>query len=370
MCCCVFVFFFNDTATTEIYTLSLHDALPIFNDIKVNLIDTPGHTDFIAEVERSMQVLDGAILVLSAKEGVQAHTYHLFHSLKKLGIPFIIFINKIDRLGSDTLAVISEIKKSLTKNIISLQVVFSEGSKEAGVSKLFQYDERGAVDMIAEHDNKILDDYVNDREIPTQSITESIINLSKKGIVNPVLVGSALSGTGIDELVEAIELFLPSTLMSDSGEAGFKVFKITRTPKGIKKHYIKMERGKLSVCNTVGESKISRIELLHHGKEITSDYLLEGDIGVIYGVDLKIGAVIGDVRIKKNISLGTPTLKAGIKALTPNRKYALVQGINRIAEGDPFLEYELHEGHDEIYLNFFGEVQMDIVKDIDRKSVV
>ncbi|MGL1892602.1 MAG: TetM/TetW/TetO/TetS family tetracycline resistance ribosomal protection protein [Spirochaetaceae bacterium] len=342
-------------------------SFPI-NDIKVNLIDTPGHTDFVAEVERSMTVLDGAILVLSAKEGVQAHTYLLFHSLKKLGIPFIIFINKIDRLGSDTTAVISEVKKSLSKNVISLQEVFSEGSKDAEVSKLFCNDKKKAIDIIADHDIKILDDYVNDRKIPIQSLTKSIVKFSKKGIVYPLLFGSALSGKGIEELVEAIELFLPATLMSDSGEVGFKVFKITRTKKGIKKFYIKLECGKLSIRDIVEESKISKIEILQGGKEISCDYLLKGDIGIIYGVDLKIGDVIGNVHNMKHISLGTPTLKAGIKAINPDQKSALVQGVNKIAEGDPFLEYELHEGHEEIYLNFFGEVQIDIVKDILLES--
>lgn len=338
-------------------------SFPI-NDIKINLIDTPGHVDFVAEVERSMQVLDGAILVLSAKEGVQAHTYLMFNSLRKLGIPFIIFINKIDRVGSDTLAVTQEIKKSLTNNIISIQKVFSEGTKEANVSDLFNSNIGENIELIAEYDEEVFNGFINNKVISTARLNNSIIKLSKNGILHPIVSGSALSGTGIIELLQAIKHFLPSNKLHTSGKSSFKVFKIKRNTKDIKQYYIKVFSGTVRVKDSIKGKKISKIDQLTHGKEVTSLSLLTGDIGIIYGVDLEVGDSIGDIDSVKTLSLGSPTIKAGIKAVNPEHKHLLIHGINRIAESDPFLEYEQSKDHDEIYLNFFGEVQMEIVKDI------
>ncbi len=338
-------------------------SFPI-NDIKINLIDTPGHVDFVAEVERSMLVLDGAILVLSAKEGVQAHTYLLFNSLKKLNIPFIIFINKIDRPGSNTLSVIKEIKKSLTKNIIPIQEVYSVGSKDANVSDLFYPGIDQNIEIIAEYDEEVFDHFINNKHITITRLKDSIIRLSQKGILNPIVFGSALSGTGICGLLQAIEYFLPSKKLEDSGESCFRVFKIKRNTKDIKQYYIKVESGTVRVRDSVKGKKISKIDLLISGKEVNAAKLMAGDIGIIYGVDLEVGSSIGDINSHETISLGSPTLKAGIKAVNPEHKPLLISGINRIAESDPFLEYELSQVHDEIYLNFFGEVQMEIVKDI------
>ena len=125
-----------------------------------------------------------------------------------------------------------------------------------------------------------------------------------------------------------------------------------------------MESGTVRVRDSVRGKKINKIDLLTHGKQVTTGNLLAGDIGIIYGVDLEIGDCIGDIDTPETISLGTPTLKAGIKAVNSEYKPLLIHGINRIAESDPFLEYELSPDHDEIYLNFFGEVQMEIIKDI------
>lgn len=334
------------------------------DDIKINLIDTPGHVDFVAEVERSMQVLDGAILVISAKEGVQAHTYLLFNSLKKLKIPFIIFINKIDRLGAKSLGVINELKQSLTKRIIPVQTVFSEGSKDAFVSDLFYSDIYCHIELIADCDEKVFDDYINNNFISKQRLIGSIARLSQKGIIYPIITGSALSGVGITELLQAIKLFLPYKKIISSGKSIFRVFKIKRNSKDIKQYYVKVESGSVSVRDSVLGKKINKIDLMIDGKEINSRSLHTGDIGIIYGVDLKVEDIVGDLGLSKTISLGSPTLKAGIKAVKPELKHLLIHGINRIAESDPFLECELSQDHDEIYLNFFGEVQMEVVKDI------
>jgi ribosomal protection tetracycline resistance protein len=338
-------------------------SFPI-DDIKVNLIDTPGHVDFVAEVERSMSVLDGAILVLSAKEGVQAHTYLLFNSLKKLNIPFIIFINKIDRPGSDNDEVISEIKKSLSRNVLSMQDVYNVGSKDSSVSKLFHSDLMKNIDLLTEYDEALLDNYVNEMPICNAMLKSSIINLCQIGVLNPIISGSALSGCGISELLNGIKDFLPSSKLDTKGLTSFRVFKIKRNSKDLKQYYIKVESGKVTVRDSVLNEKINKIEILKNGKEIPATNILSGDIGIIYGVNLKVGSIIGEFNFDEGVSLGTPTYKSGIRAIKSEQKQYLLDCITKISESDPFLEYEQSPINGEVYLNFFGKVQMEIVKDI------
>ncbi len=180
------------------------------DDLKVNLVDTPGHVDFIAEVERTINILDGAILVLSAKEGLQAHTYLLFNSLKKLGIPVIFYINKIDRTGCVITDVLSDVKSKLTADIVPIQKVFKEGSRDAEVSGIFQFTSHGIYDQMADYDDLLLHRILNDEIITHLEIEQSIIDLAGKARIFPLIYGSALLGIGIKQLCESIKLFFPS----------------------------------------------------------------------------------------------------------------------------------------------------------------
>lgn len=133
------------------------------NDLKVNVIDTPGHADFIAEVERSFGVLDGAILVISAVEGIQAQTKILMNTLQKLRIPTILFVNKIDRSGAQTTKVIQQIRDMLTNQAFPLYKVKNEGTKKAYILQnkvdADVYDEY--IDLLATHNESLLESYVN-----------------------------------------------------------------------------------------------------------------------------------------------------------------------------------------------------------------
>ena len=108
-----------------------------WNNVKVNIVDTPGHVDFISEVERSLSVLDGAILVISGVEGIQSQTRILFETLKELNIPTIIFVNKLDRIGANFNKVFEDIKKNMSNKVVRLQEVYDVGSKAVYIKKLF-----------------------------------------------------------------------------------------------------------------------------------------------------------------------------------------------------------------------------------------
>ena len=341
------------------------------DDLKVNLIDTPGHVDFVAEVERTINILDGAILVLSAKEGLQAHTFLLFNSLKKLGIPVIFFINKIDRAGCCIGEVLEDIRMNLTRDILPIQQVFHEGTRESSVSEIFKFPDENHCDFLSDYDEKIFEKVINDRQIPKSQVRKSVICLSKEAKIFPLVFGSALKGIGIRELREGIKLFLPSSCESEenSHDVSWQVFKINRSPENIRQVYIKVFSGEVKLWDVFGTEKISKIRILKNGKTEVVSTLPAGEIGIIQGLkDCKINDFYGEIPHKESVKLGNPTLRYAIKPLCLSDKCKLLQGIGRIAESDPYLEYDLDESRGELYLNLFGSIQMEIIKDILLKD--
>ncbi|HRW63251.1 MAG TPA: GTP-binding protein, partial [Bacteroidales bacterium] len=165
----------NGTAQTDFLDVEKERGISVsssntsfeWQNVKINLIDTPGHVDFSADVERVLRVLDGAVLILSAVEGVQAHTLTLWNALKSLKIPTIIFINKIDRAGSDVEMVIHEIKKELTGQIVVLTEVKNEASNNAGIISLWNenYKNEQTLESIANRDESILEKYLEGNDI-------------------------------------------------------------------------------------------------------------------------------------------------------------------------------------------------------------
>ncbi len=166
-------------------------------DVTVNLIDTPGHPDFIAEVERVLGVLDGAVLVVSAVEGVQAQTRVLMRTLQRLGIPALIFINKIDRAGADTARVLQGISARLTPAIIAMGTAFGQGSRGATVTPFGPGDEAFAArlaDLLAERDDALLADYVLDASrLSYGRLAAALGKQAREGLVHPVFAGSCPS---------------------------------------------------------------------------------------------------------------------------------------------------------------------------------
>ncbi len=171
----------------------------IWNGVKCNIIDTPGHMDFIAEVERTFKMLDGAVLILSAKEGIQAQTKLLFSTLQKLQIPTIIFINKIDRAGVNLERLYMDIKTNLSQDVLFMQTVV-DGSVYPVCSQTYIKEEYK--EFVCNHDDDILERYLADSEISPADYWNTIIALVAKTKVYPVLHGSAMFNIGINELLD------------------------------------------------------------------------------------------------------------------------------------------------------------------------
>jgi len=195
----------------------------VLADLAVNLVDTPGHPDFIAEVERVLGVLDGAVLVVSAVEGVQPQTPLLFRALRRLNVPTLIFVNKVDRAGADPDAVLATMARRLSPDVVPM-------GSDAG-SRTRQ------LEVLAEHDEAMLRAFVGDDTgdggaLPDRQLRQALAAQTRAGWVHPVFFGSAARGIGIDALLAGIdELLAGGTGDPDAAVSG-RVFKIERTPAG------------------------------------------------------------------------------------------------------------------------------------------
>ncbi|MHC5184024.1 MAG: GTP-binding protein, partial [Planctomycetota bacterium] len=207
----------------------------------INLIDTPGHVDFTAEVERSLRVLDGAIAVFDASEGVQAQSETVWRQGQKYHLPCLCFINKMDKIGADFEMSIHSIRDKLLAHPVPVQIPIGAESNLEGLVDLlkmkayfFEQEETAAsfkegdipkelqkkaelyrhemIEAAAEYDEGLMEAYINDEPLTREQIVSGLRKGTLQGKLNPVLVGSALKNTGVRHLLDAVPLFLPSPL--------------------------------------------------------------------------------------------------------------------------------------------------------------
>lgn len=342
-----------------------------WNNVKINIIDTPGHADFVSEVERSLSILDGAILVISAVEGIQSQTRILFNTLKALKIPTIIFINKVDRAGANCNKVFQEIKKTMSNKIVRLQKVYGEGSREVYLNNSEEINE-DAINVLSDLDEVFLEEYINGVQYNKEEMEKRISLYSKEGSLYPVLFGAASVGLGIKDLLDGICSYLPFAREDPSGYLSGVVFKIERTNTNEKKVYVRLFGGKISVRDRVEVpnkelvEKVKKITGLENGKSVEVSNIEAGDIGILYGLtSFQVGDIIGATNNRiKNISLAKPTLKTNISAVNKEENGELFKALTFLTEEDPLLELGMDDKDKEIYINLFGEVQMEILSSI------
>jgi ribosomal protection tetracycline resistance protein len=201
-------------------------------ELKVNLIDTPGHADFIAEVERAFSVLDGAILVISAVEGIQAQTKFLMAILKQLCIPTILFINKIDRAGAQAETLIEQIKAKLTPAVIPLNRPEKLGAKDAYlVDNSFSGDDQffldRCIDLLTQNDDRLLEAYLNQGQVTEEEIRHALTSQAKAAKLYPIFFGAAMTGVGVTELLAGVSSFFPQNNQTEDAPLSAVVFNTT-----------------------------------------------------------------------------------------------------------------------------------------------
>jgi ribosomal protection tetracycline resistance protein len=337
----------------------------------VNLIDTPGHPDFIAEVERVLAVLDGAVLVLSAVEGVQAQTQVLMRTLQRLGIPTLLFVNKIDRGGADPDRVLRAISARLTPAVIAMQGARDPGSHAAGVTSFGPADagfRARLTELLAEHDDSLLAAYVGGTSVGYPRLRRALAAQVASGRLHPVFFGSAMTGTGARELASAIRELLPPGAGDRAGPVSGTVFKVERGPAGEKIAYARLYSGVIRARDKVrfgasGEGKVTAVRPFGPACEERPDTVSAGQIARLWGLgDIRIGDAMGgraDSRAGRQFA--PPTLETVVTPARPADRRRLHDALTQLAEQDPLINLRRDDVRQELLVSLYGEVQKEVI---------
>jgi len=369
-----------DAGTTQTDSLSLErergitirSAVTSFTlgDVHVNLIDTPGHPDFIAEVERVLGVLDGAVLVVSAVEGVQPQTRILMRALKRLGVPTLIFVNKIDRGGADGERTLRAIADRLTSSVVAMETVDAVGSRVASSTPIGIENEgfrARLAELLSERDDELLTAYVEDERDSPERLRRALATQTREGMVHPVFFGSAVTGSGVPELLEGAVELLPSSPGDPDGPVVATVFKIERNPGGEKVAYVRMFSGTIRTRERLAfgrerENKVTSVSVFERGGATQRPSISAGAVGKLWGLaDIQIGDRIGATEIDAPIHhFAPPTLESNVVATDPTDGAGLRVALAELAEQDPLIDVRQDE-ENRISVSLYGEVQKEVI---------
>ena len=335
-----------------------------WNGYKINIVDTPGHMDFLAEVYRSLSVLDGAILVVSAKDGVQAQTRILFHALQKMNIPTIIFVNKIDQNGIDLRRIYQNIREKLTSDMIVMQeVVLSSKITMTDISDLDKWDS-----VIAGSD-ELLERYIAEDSLDMQELQREKCRRTRCCSLFPVYHGSAKDNLGTEKLIEVItETFVPEIENSQSELCGY-IFKIEYTDQKRRLSYLRLYHGALHLRDTILLSKKKKIKItemfiLSNGEIVPADHACSGEIVILSDDTLKLNDILGNEKLLPRrawIDNPMPLLRTTVEPQKSEQREALLNALIEIADTDPLLRFEIDTVTHEIILSFLGKVQLEVI---------
>ncbi len=344
----------------------------LVGDLAVNLVDTPGHPDFIAEVERVLGVLDGAVLVISAVEGIQPQTPLLFRALQRLHVPTLIFVNKIDRAGADPDRVVAEIARRLSPRVIPMERFDRAGGRDATVGPFAGDDaahRASLTEVLAEHDDAILRAFVGDEAaLPYTRLREELAAQTKRTVAYPLFFGSAWHGIGIDELLAGIRELLSGARGDPDAPVSGRVFKIERTPAGERVAYARLFAGTLRPRQRVRvgggeEQKPTSIRVFAPAGAPRRDTLAPGEMAAIRGLGaVRVGDAIGEPPPGEDVTarFPRPALEAVVVAQSSDQQGSLRAALNQLAEQDPLIDVR-QDSRGEIAVSLYGEVQKEVI---------
>lgn len=342
----------------------------VIDDVTINLIDTPGHPDFIAEVERVLNVLDGAVLVISAVEGVQAQTRVLMRTLRRLRIPTVVFVNKIDRGGAQDEAVLQAISEKLTPSIIALGSACRLGTRESDFTPYDAADSAFTTRLaavLAEHDNALLATYVhNQMALQYSQLRRVLATQTKEALVHPVFFGSAITGAGVDSLITGITELLPAAEGDVDGPVSGSVFKIDRGRGGERIAYVRMFSGTLRIRDRLGDHrKVTAMRVFSRGSAVECRSISAPQIGQLWGLgDIRIGDEIGTPsrRPYEGHYFAPPALESVVVPRNNVDRGALRVALDQLAEQDPLISVRQDDIRQELSVLLYGEVQKEVVQ--------
>lgn len=339
-----------------------------YKEHKINLLDTPGHVDFIAEVERSLSVLDAAILAISAKEGVQAQTKVIFNALKKMGIPVIIMINKVDRMGVNLSDIRTQIKEELSDALYLVNAVNDEGERHASLRALDEAELSCNIETLALLDDDVFEAWSSDTVMTSAMLSGKAKTYFNQNKLFPVLNGSALLGLGIEPLLELLSEWVEPMMQE---ELSGIVYKVDRDSHGNRRCFTRLFGGTLVLRESYpvyGEErayKILKMDGLCGIKPKRQDVAVAGDVVVLYTDVLKVGDVLGELPLDRQlVHIASPTLRARVVAEDLAIRRAVCDALTQLTDEDPFLGFEIHPETEAIELKLFGMVQKEIIEQL------
>lgn len=349
----------------------------VVDGVTINLVDTPGHPDFIGEVERVLGVLDGAMLVVSAVEGVQSQTLLLFRALRRLGVPTLVFVNKIDRVGADLQRTLDAIAARLDVAVVAMSSWSAVGTGHASVRASDLADAQFAektTEVLAANDDALLRRYVDASAVPPGELLRELVAQTRRGVIAPVYVGAALSGVGVDEVLRAIpELLTPASTDPEGPPAG-TVFKIERGPAGEKVAFVRMFSGALATRDRVtllgsdaatrtGTQTVTAIEVFDSGTTMRRPRAFAGEIAKVHGwTSLRIGDFFGQRGVNTmSRSFPPPMLETAVVPSRSADKRLVFEALAQLAEQDPLINLRQDDSRQELFLSLYGEVQREVV---------
>ena len=394
----------------------------MWNDHRINIIDTPGHVDFTVEVERSLRVLDGAVGVFCAVGGVEPQSETVWRQADKYGVPRIAFVNKMDRVGADFYNVMETIKSRLGANPLPLVIPIGSGEMFTGIVDLmqmksilynestmgtrFEYGEipgdlkeeaekwrHHLIEETASYDEQLMEKYLNDENITVDEIKKAI----RKGCLDntfvPTLCGSAFKNKGVQRLLDAIVNLLPSP-MDVGSVSGTKpedsdaeisrlpennepfsalAFKIMTDPYVGKLTYMRVYSGQLDagsyVYNPTSEKRerISRILLMHSNKREERDSVSTGEIVAAVGLkNVKTGHTLCDEKnqiILESMDFPEPVVAVSVEPVSKGDQDSLSKGLQKLGEEDPTFKVSTDEETGQTIISGMGELHLEILVD-------
>lgn len=392
-----------------------------WKDHRINIIDTPGHVDFTIEVERSLRVLDGLIMVFCAVGGVEPQTETVWRQADRYDVPRIGFVNKMDRVGADYEGAIEEMQEMLGANAVPIQIPVGAEDEFDGCVDLLQMkylkwreDSLGAdyeemeipddledeaeqkrnelLEAVVEYDDEVLEKYLADEE-PTQ---EELVRCIRKGVVDldllPVLCGSALQNTGVQPILDAVVDFLPSPLdvpaiegtnpetdeieerHADEDEPFSAIaFKIMTDPYVGKMTFFRCYSGKIEsgsyVRNTrTGErERVSRMLQMHADDREERDTIYAGDIAAAIGLeDTRTGDTLCDADhpiLLEEMDFPEPVISVAIEPKTSAEQDKLYDSLRKLSEEDPSFEMEVDHDTGQTIISGMGELHLEVIVD-------
>jgi len=357
--------------------ISVRSAHTTFSwkDVRINLVDTPGHVDFSADVERILTAVDGAVLVISAAEGVQAHTGTLWNALRARHIPVILFVNKLDRLGADIENVLIDIRKEWHLEPLYMQSVQNIASADIVITDLFSKDNmaENIAETIVAGDEKLMDAYLEGAVPHFETLEKQLAHMVSRCEIVPMLFGSARLNLGMEQLLDAMIKLLPAPNGDADSSLRARVFGISYDKTMGKVAHVRVFCGSISNRELIRnatqsvDEKVVQLRRMSGSRYDDLQQVVAGDIAGLCGFS---AASVGDWLWESGFDISDvkplqmPLLTVRVKAMNEKDYSPLAAALQQLNTEDPSLNFEWLRDEKEMNISVMGWIQMEVLERI------